>query len=85
LAAGKDIFCERCFACHGPGAVSGGVLPDLRRASLETHEMWDAIVLGGSLRDKGMPGFGQILTKEDSDAVHSFVIERARHAYENQP
>ena len=84
LALGKDLYHERCGVCHGTGAVSGGVLPDLRRLPKEKHEIWDAIVLGGSLRDIGMPAFGQILSKEDSDAVHAFVIERSQHAFEMQ-
>jgi PQQ-dependent dehydrogenase (methanol/ethanol family) len=85
LLLGKDLYHERCGVCHGMGVVSGGVLPDLRRSSAEVHATWDAIVLGGAWRDKGMPGFGQIFGKEDSDAVHAFVIERARHAYDKQP
>ena len=84
IAAGKDIYYERCIVCHGEGVVSGGVLPDLRRLTKEKHEIWDAIVLGGALRDKGMPAFGQILSKEDSDAVHAFVIERSRRAFDRQ-
>jgi len=27
---------------------------------------------------------GQIFSKEDSDAVHAFVIERSQHAYHRQ-
>ncbi len=82
LALGKDRYYERCVRCHGMDVASGGVLPDLRYASEDTHTMWDAIVLGGSLRDKGMPAFGQIFSKEDSDAVHAFVIQQAGRAYE---
>ena len=84
IAKGKDIYYERCTVCHGTGVISGGVLPDLRRLTQEKHEIWDAIVLGGMLRDIGMPAFGQILNKDDSDAVHAFVIERARLAYAAQ-
>lgn len=84
LALGKDLYHERCGVCHGTGAVSGGVLPDLRRLTKEKHEIWDAIVVDGALRDIGMPAFGQILSKEDSAAVHAFVIERARFAYNTQ-
>ncbi len=69
LALGKDLYHERCGVCHGTGAVSGGVLPDLRRLTKEKHEIWDAIVVDGALRDIGMPAFGQILSKEDSAAV----------------
>jgi len=84
LAKGKDIYHERCGVCHGTGAVSGGVLPDLRRLTKEKHQIWDAIVREGALRDIGMPAFGQILSQEESDAVHAFVIERSRMAHERQ-
>jgi mono/diheme cytochrome c family protein len=84
IAAGKDIYYERCFMCHGENVASGGVLPDLRRLTKEKHQAWDAIVLQGMLRDIGMPAFGQILSKEDSDAVHAFVIERSHHAHAAQ-
>ena len=82
LAAGKDVYYDRCVACHGMNAVSGGLMPDLRHATAETHAAWDAIVLGGSLRDSGMPAFGGILSKADTDAVHAFVINESRLAYE---
>ncbi len=81
-ATGKDLYHERCSVCHGTGAVGGGVLPDLRYASAETHAKWDAIVLGGLLRDKGMPSFAPIFGKAESDAIHAFVLERSRFWYE---
>ena len=62
----------------------GGVLPDLRFASAETHKTWDAIVLGGARSNQGMPAFGRIFDKEDSDAVHAFVIDVSRRAYARQ-
>ena len=77
LAAGKGLYYDRCVACHGMNVAGGGVLPDLRYATAETHASWDAIVLGGSRRDKGMPAFGGIFSKEDSDAVHAFVINES--------
>jgi mono/diheme cytochrome c family protein len=85
IAVGKDVYYDRCVYCHGEGVISGGITPDLRHATAETHAIWDAIVLGGALRDNGMPAFGQILSKDDSDAVRSFVIQRARLAYERSP
>jgi quinohemoprotein ethanol dehydrogenase len=84
LAHGKDKYYERCVSCHGMDVASGGVLPDLRHASHDTFATWDAIVLGGSLRHKGMPAFGAIFSKEDGDAVKAFVIEEARKAYAMQ-
>ena len=84
LALGKDLYHERCNVCHGTGAISGGVLPDLRRLSKEKHAIWDEIVLRGALRDVGMPAFGQILSEGDSRAIQAFVLERARVAFEAQ-
>ncbi|MBT8100114.1 MAG: PQQ-dependent dehydrogenase, methanol/ethanol family [Gammaproteobacteria bacterium] len=81
LAVGQDIYYERCAMCHGLDVASGGVLPDLRYLTREKHAIWDAIVLGGSLRDNGMPAFGQIISKVESDAVQAFVISRAARAY----
>ena len=84
LARGKDLYYERCVTCHGVDVASGGVLPDLRYSSAGTHAAWDAIVLGGSLLNRGMPSFGQLFSKADNDAVHAFVIERSHHAYDRQ-
>jgi PQQ-dependent dehydrogenase (methanol/ethanol family) len=84
LALGKDKYYERCATCHGLDVASGGLVPDLRYASHDTFDSWDAIVLGGSRRDKGMPAFGEIFSKEDSDAVLGFVIDEARRAYARQ-
>ena len=81
IALGKNIYYDRCVGCHGINVASGGLVPDLRYANEDTHAAWDAIVLGGSLRDKGMPAFGGILSKADADAVHAFVISEAQLAY----
>ncbi len=84
VAAGKGVFYKRCFMCHGDGAASGGITPDLRYASTETHMIWDAIVLGGSLQDNGMPGFAGILSQDEVDAAHFYVIDRAWRVYDRQ-
>ena len=78
LGAGHRAFAHRCAGCHGFGAVSGGVLPDLRYSSRQVFDEWDAIVLGGSRTAGGMPGFSDILTQEDSEAIRAYVIGRAR-------
>jgi quinohemoprotein ethanol dehydrogenase len=46
--------------------------------------MWDAIVLGGLHWQYGMVGFGGELSKEQSDAVHAYVIERAHFTVDGQ-
>ncbi|MEL7449910.1 MAG: PQQ-dependent dehydrogenase, methanol/ethanol family [Pseudomonadota bacterium] len=84
VAAGKDLYFRRCFMCHGDGAVSGGVMPDLRHASETTHTQWDAIVLGGARRSNGMPAFGGMLDAEGSEAIRQYVLERAWRSYREQ-
>jgi PQQ-dependent dehydrogenase (methanol/ethanol family) len=84
VAAGKNVYYERCWHCHGDGAASGGITPDLRYSNAETHANWDAIVLGGLKQANGMPAFGNILSPDDSAAVRNYVLERAQRAWERQ-
>ena len=64
--------------CHGLGAVSQGLVPDLRAMSKTTHEIFDAIVLDGVLAPVGMIGFESVMTKQDSEHVRRYLI-RAAH------
>jgi len=73
------INCARCHRNTGPG-----VIPDLRYMSAATHRDFNAIVLDGTLAARGMPGYADILTSEQSDAIHAHVIDVARRAYEKQ-
>tara|TARA_R110001592_G_scaffold337300_1_gene623686 strand:+ start:299955 stop:302114 length:2160 start_codon:yes stop_codon:yes gene_type:complete len=82
VAAGFKSYVTYCTFCHGDGAVGGGVTPDLRALTPEKHAMWDAIVLGGMHWQSGMVGFGDELSKEESDNIHQFVIERAHVAFD---
>jgi len=89
VAQGKTLFSARCMPCHGDGAVGGGVVPDLRYMSAETHAQFDAIVLGGLRHQKGMVGFANVfgrdvLDKADADAIHAYAIKRAHDALAEQ-
>ena len=84
LARGKNLYTKRCSTCHGDSAVSGGVIVDLRYSTPETHDMWDAIVLGGAYRTNGMPAFATVLTADDSKAIQTYVLARTRLAWERQ-
>jgi PQQ-dependent dehydrogenase (methanol/ethanol family) len=77
IAHGKFVYHKYCGVCHGPGVRSGGVLPDLRYLASGKHIVFEDIVLGGILQDRGMVSFASSLTKEDSRAVHQYVINEA--------
>jgi quinohemoprotein ethanol dehydrogenase len=77
IARGAEVFHAQCSVCHGIGAVSSGVLPDLRFVTADGHEQFHAVVLGGLYRDRGMPGFADVLETGDSEALRSYIIHRA--------
>ena len=83
ITRGKNLYKEvGCHFCHGINAVSrGGSVKDLRYLSAATHAEWHGIVLGGSRRNKGMLGFGDVLSVQDSDAIHAYVLALQHELY----
>ena len=82
MERGRQLYGEYCFACHGANAIGDGSLPDLRRLPSIWHEQFKPVVLGGLMAGAGMPGFGDVLSEDDADAIHAFVIDRANHDHE---
>ena len=73
---GERLFQTYCAGCHGDVAVSGGVLPDLRRSSALTDDAWFEIVLRGDLQSEGMVSFAKEVSRDDAIAIRSYVIFR---------
>ncbi len=81
VAKGEKLYHTYCSVCHGPGVVgSGGGTPDLRYSSADVHASWDAIVRGGAFVGKGMASFAHVLSEEDSNAVHAYVVDQIRNS-----
>jgi len=79
LAAGSLHYESNCGVCHSAGAVGSGVLPDLRRSGyLMDKDAWKEVVIGGSLKDRGMISFSKYLKAEDVEAIRAFVASRAK-------
>lgn len=84
LAHGQAIFEETCSVCHGGGARSSGVVPDLRREGvLADKAAWNQVVIGGVLSGNGMVSFKKWLTDADAEAVRGYVAARARNLATN--
>jgi quinohemoprotein ethanol dehydrogenase len=84
-AAGEKQFNLYCARCHGFGAASGNVIPDLRRSLLLTSkEAWDQVVLSGSLTDRGMIGWSKYLSATDVDEIRAYVGDMARALQEQE-
>jgi len=77
---GEDLFLRNCARCHGSGAESQGGVPDLRRATAETHGVFEDIVLRGAREPLGMPNFGDLFTPEDVRLIQGYVLSRARES-----
>jgi quinohemoprotein ethanol dehydrogenase len=97
VAQGEQVFSKfMCDDCHSPQAdgsgawVLEGAIPDLRYMPAEVHDQFMGIVLGGSHRANGMPGFGTgagwplVDTKmsvAEADALHAYLIDLSWKAY----
>ena len=81
VAQGRQLYMRYCMVCHGDGAVGGGVLPDLRRSGVIADKaLWDSIVREGLLSQNGMVSFATVMSEAETDAIRSFVIDRAQYA-----
>lgn len=76
IEAGAKLYDGYCSQCHGIHAVSGGVLPDLRKLTQEKHQMFLGILFGGRVPD-GMPSFADAFTPEQVDHIHQYLIKRS--------
>lgn len=83
---GEAIYESTCGVCHGPAAISSGVLPDLRRSGyLADKAAWNEVVIGGTLKERGMISFAKWMTAGDAEAVRAYVAGNAgRLAVEEQ-
>lgn len=79
IARGQGMFEKDCWVCHGPGAISSGVVPDLRRGTALTDaKVWNQVVIGGMLKDRGMISFAKYYNDQDAEALRAYVADRAR-------
>ena len=74
---GSSAFNQNCARCHGLGAVSGGIAPDLRYLpdGIEGDEWFMERVRGGAVRDGRvyMPKFEGVLSQEAMWAVRAWL------------
>ncbi len=74
IAKGGALFEMYCARCHGGGTT----LADLRYSSEGTFGIYEDIVLKGTMVDAGMRAFGNVLTKDDLQAIRAWVIDERR-------
>lgn len=76
---GAALYESTCGVCHGPAGISSGVLPDLRRSGvLADKDSWNAVVIGGALKDRGMVSFAKWMSADDAEAIRAYVAGKAK-------
>ncbi|QCG90341.1 cytochrome c-550 PedF [Azospirillum sp. TSH100] len=77
IEIGASAFNQNCARCHGLGAVSGGIAPDLRYLEKGDagDEWFKERVTNGSIRNgvTYMPKFGDALGQEALWAIRSWL------------
>ncbi|MBS0373926.1 MAG: PQQ-dependent dehydrogenase, methanol/ethanol family [Proteobacteria bacterium] len=81
IRAGEIKFIEECSRCH---AFGPSVTPDLRRLNAGLHAAFKDIVLKGLVAPTGMEGFDDLLSEQDVDDIHAYLIDEAWKAYREQ-
>ncbi|WP_448579606.1 PQQ-dependent dehydrogenase, methanol/ethanol family [Thermaurantiacus sp.] len=78
ISAGLTHYARNCAVCHGPLAISSGVLPDLRWSAITADKAaWAEVVLNGSLAGNGMVAFNRQLSPADAEAIRAYVLHQA--------
>ncbi len=81
IDAGEVTFVSECSRCHALGI---NVTPDLRRLNAGLHAQFKDIVLHGLLAPAGMERFDDILSDQDVEHIHAYLIDQSWVAYRAQ-
>lgn len=78
IEVGASAFNQNCARCHGLGAVSGGIAPDLRYlpTDKETDQYFKMRVTNGAIRNgvTYMPAFGEVFNEQAVWAIRSYLV-----------
>lgn len=78
IKLGASAYNQNCARCHGLGAVSGGIAPDLRLlpTDADTDSYFKGKVMNGAIRNgvTYMPAFKDVFKEEAIWAIRSFIV-----------
>lgn len=74
-AAGNKLYHQSCYKCHGPRAVSGGTVPDLRHFEGKPEEFVSTVQEGrpGTI----MPAWKEFLSESEIRKILAYVRSQA--------
>jgi len=86
ISHGGQVFEAQCQLCHGRNGAARSTFPDLRRSpALQSQALLDAIVLQGTLSERGMASFRDYLKDGDTVALRAYLISVAQAALTPAP
>ncbi len=80
LFEGSVLYTRHCARCHGVGAHSSGLTPDLRFSSTAVHQEIETIVLGGAREVLGMPSFKGDLNLVQLKNIQAYILTQSKLA-----
>jgi len=80
VRAGAQLYGQTCSRCHGEQARGG--VKDLRWMTPDTHAQFLDIVLGGARTQQGMASFKDLLSKDQAERIHDYLIARANEDWQ---
>jgi quinohemoprotein ethanol dehydrogenase len=79
VSRGRELYAQTCQRCHGENAIGG--VQDLRFMTPQGHARFEDVVLKGILQERGMASVADVLTAEDTEAIHAYLIARGNEDY----
>ncbi|MBU2358050.1 cytochrome c-550 PedF [Loktanella sp. M215] len=80
IEVGESAFTQNCARCHGLGAISGGLAPDLRMLQAAdyddewfTERFQQGMTQGGITK---MPAFADVLSQKTAWAIRTYIETR---------
>jgi len=77
IEIGSSAFNQNCARCHGLGAVSGGIAPDLRHlpTGVDGDGYFQVRIRNGSVRNgvTYMPPFAEVFSEEAIWAIRTYI------------
>jgi len=77
VTEGSRLFAANCNVCHGAGAISSGIVTDLRSSPFLADDAYFDIVLNGTLKERGMVSFSDVINRQQAEAIRAYVISQA--------
>ncbi len=81
VTRGRELYNQTCVRCHGEDAIGG--VKDLRFMTEQAHARFEDVVLKGIYAERGMASFADVLSPEDSAAIHAYLIARGNEDYQD--